>query len=154
MQNKQWIQTLPVIGLLLLTACGGSEGGDQNSHSSMNASSPSAALQTTIDLQAQANFDFASEFKLILDIDIGSQLHERSYINICPGKAHAPNEADYGNCTLQAPLIDGQLLTEVLISNDTQHLFADIWPITQDAVPLRFEWHYQAQDTPQLFEIR
>lgn len=161
------------LSLGFITGCGGGDGGSSSAGPSsdngdtelsteqaevVEANENNEATQTsstlrTIDLIADEYFDFSTEYTLNLVVDLGGMTANRAYFNLCPAHIEIRGQADYQNCLLQVPIIDGQFSHSIQVGGDQRQLFAEIWPIESDAQPWRYEWHYQEWEGIQEFVI-
>ena len=89
-------------------------------------------------------------YTIVLAVNLGELASSNAVINVC--RMTADGELDSTNCILQAPLTNGQLETEIALS-DQHDLIAQIWRHDVSSEPLAYQWQFFEDSTLQEWTI-
>lgn len=126
--------------------------GSDNSNSDDNSSDDSSSDTIMSDLVIDKSFALKTDVNLLIDAKISAS-NVRAYLNVCQAII-ATGKADYQNCVLRKPLVNGELSQQVVLSRQDIPLVAEIWLYDTNPEPLRYQWQFDENLMQQKFEIR
>ncbi|TMO57168.1 hypothetical protein [Pseudoalteromonas phenolica] len=127
-------------------------GNDDSNSDDDDASDDSGSDTIMSDLVIDKSFALKTDVNLLIDAKISAS-NVRAYLNVCQAVAET-GKADYQNCVLRKPLVNGELSQQVVLSRQDIALVAEIWLYDTNPEPLRFQWQFEEGSTQQKFEIR
>ncbi|RVU83758.1 hypothetical protein EOL70_15650 [Leucothrix sargassi] len=116
---------------VLLAACGG--GGDDTADTGTDpvAGNPDTGtqLENTADLEASADFDFATSRSIAIDFDVEEARTSEGMMSVCTDYTSIDGMYDinYDSCTLQAPLEGGIYSGAMEVTNDINTVVGVVW---------------------------
>ncbi|KTF15107.1 hypothetical protein [Pseudoalteromonas sp. H105] len=157
--------TITLCFSVCLTACGG--GGDEKSTPtpvqattattttstvSTDTSTTEPASEGVMGLTIEDDFNLSTKFELDIDVNLNAG-DQRAYLNVCYRKGDS-DRADYNNCVVRTPLMQGMVETTIVMSRQDIDLVAEIWFYDASTEPLSYSWQFDTQQNDQVFEIR
>ena len=121
---------------VLLAACGGGGGSDSTvsaeadtDGSVANTPDTTVVLENTADLEASADFDFATSRSIAIDFDVEQARVSAGLMSVCTDydELDGMYDINYDSCTLQAPLVDGVYSGDMEVTNDINTVVGVVW---------------------------
>lgn len=136
-----------MILMATLVACGGGSSDGSSSNGNTNTESEPQTpvvvqpeepivITSTEDLVVADTFLFQSNYKLDVQVDLSSQY---DYLTIC--YADDEGQPNYGDCLLRTGLDEGEVSSELLLTNDTRELLIVAWDYADVNNPAVSTWN-------------
>ncbi|NNG43249.1 hypothetical protein HJP15_10035 [Pseudoalteromonas sp. NEC-BIFX-2020_002] len=154
---KNLIMTILAATGFMLQGCGGGSD-DTNTSTPIQGETPAPVSPpvvtpvSTADLVATPEFDFSTQFELLIDVKL-TEISQRAYLNVCV-KPQLEQPVDYNNCIYRSPISSLGIKQSVTIANSETELVALIWFYDGSTEPLTYQWMYESGQTEQSFIVR